>query len=135
MKLKKQFRAQSGVESVIDAEKRTLTFPFSSELPVDRWFGTEVLSHEPGAADLSRLKDGAALLWNHNADAVIGVVQGAELRSDKRMWTMVRFSNNAKAQEVFADVKDGILRNVSFGYQIEEMNLTKATEINQPDIY
>jgi len=47
------------------ANDRTLTFSFSSEQPVQRWFGDEILSHAPGAADLSRLNDGAALLFNH----------------------------------------------------------------------
>jgi len=33
----------------------------------------------------------------------------------------VKFSRNAFAQEVLADVRDGVLRNVSFGYAISEM--------------
>ena len=36
--------------------ERTFTFPFSSEYPVQRAFGIEVLSHERGAADLSRIR-------------------------------------------------------------------------------
>jgi len=33
----------------------------------------------------------------------------------------VRFSRNAFAQEILGDVRDGILRNVSFGYSIDKM--------------
>ena len=44
----------------------TLTLSFSSESPVARSFGDEVLSHAAGAVDLSRLNDGAPLLWNHD---------------------------------------------------------------------
>ncbi len=33
----------------------------------------------------------------------------------------MRFSRNKQAQEVLADVRDGILRGVSFGYSIDKM--------------
>ncbi len=60
-----------------EIEDRTYEFPFSSEYPVARYFGNEILSHETKAADLSRLNDGAPLLFNHNPDRVIGVVERA----------------------------------------------------------
>jgi hypothetical protein len=60
-----------------EVEDRTYEFPFSSEFPVARYFGNEILSHEREAADLSRLNDGAPLLFNHNPDRVIGVVERA----------------------------------------------------------
>lgn len=101
---------------------RTLTFPFSSEYPVQRAYGNEVLSHDRGAADLSRLNDGAPLLFNHDPSKVIGVVERAWIdEQQKRGYVTVRFSRNAFAQEVLADVKDGIMRNVSFGYSISQM--------------
>ena len=46
-------------------DDRTIEFPFSSEYPVARYFGEEILSHERGAADLTRLNNGAPLLFNH----------------------------------------------------------------------
>jgi HK97 family phage major capsid protein/HK97 family phage prohead protease len=105
-----------------EVEDRTYEFPFSSEHPVARYFGNEVLSHETKAADLSRLNDGAPLLFNHDVDRVIGVVETARIDEKlKRGYARVRFSKNEFAQEVLADVKDGILRNVSFGYSIDKM--------------
>ena len=105
-----------------EVEDRTYEFPFSSENPVARYFGNEVLSHETKAADLSRLNDGAPLLFNHDVDRVIGVVETARIDEKlKRGYARVRFSKNEFAQEVLADVKDGILRNVSFGYSIDKM--------------
>jgi len=104
-------------------DDRTIEFPFSSEYPVARYFGEEILSHERGAADLSRLNNGAPLLFNHDPDRVIGVVERGWIDDQKkRGYVSVRFSRNAFAQEVLADVKDGVLRNVSFGYQIREMD-------------
>ena len=63
-------------ERAADSE-RTFTFPFSSEFPVSRAFGNEVLSHERGAVNLSRLNDAAPLLFNHDPNKVIGVVERA----------------------------------------------------------
>ena len=101
---------------------RTFEFPFSSEYPVARYFGNEVLSHEGSAADLTRLNDGAPLLFNHNPDKVVGVVERAWIDESKRRgYAKVRFSRNKFAQEVLDDVKDGILRGISFGYAIEKM--------------
>ena len=105
-----------------EVEDRTYDFPFSSEQPVARYYGNEILSHEKGAADLSRLNDGAPLLFNHNPDRVIGVVERAYIDDEKRRgYARVRFSRNEFAQEVLRDVRDGIIRNVSFGYAIEKM--------------
>jgi HK97 family phage major capsid protein/HK97 family phage prohead protease len=105
-----------------EVDDRIYEFPFSSEYPVARYFGNEILSHEMDAADLSRLNDGAPLLFNHNPDRVIGVVERAYINGKKkRGYARVRFSRNAFAQEVLSDVKDGVLRNVSFGYSIDKM--------------
>lgn len=105
-----------------EVEDRTFEFPFSSEYPVARYFGNEVLSHEGEAADLARLNDGAPLLFNHNPDKVVGVVERAWVDGKKkRGYVKVRFSRNSFAKEVMADVKDGVLRGVSFGYAIDKM--------------
>lgn len=106
----------------VSEDERSIEFPFSSEFAVARYFGNEVLSHDRGAADLSRLNDGAPLLFNHDPNKVIGVVERGWIdNKQKRGYVSVRFSKNPFAQEVLADVKDGVLRNVSFGYQINEM--------------
>lgn len=102
-------------------ESRSFQFSFSSETPVDRWFGTEVLSHDASGPDLTRLNDGAPLLWNHNPDQVLGVVERGWVDPDKRRgMANVRFSRSAFAEEKLRDIRDGILRNVSFGYKILE---------------
>ena len=102
---------------------RTFEFPFSSEYPVERYFGKEVLKHDDKSIDFSRLNSGAApLLWNHDPDRHIGIVERAYIDKDKkRAYAKVRFSRNKFASEVLEDVKDGILRGISFGYQIKNM--------------
>ena len=106
----------------VSDDERSIEFPFSSEFPVARYFGNEVLSHDERSADLSRLNDSAPLLFNHDPNKVIGVVERAWIDGKKkRGYVNVRFSRNAFAQEVLADVRDGVLRNVSFGYAINDM--------------
>ena len=102
---------------------RTFEFPFSSEYPVERYFGKEVLKHDDNSVDFSRLNSGAApLLWNHDPDRHIGIVESARVDpSTKRAYAKVRFSRNKFASEVLEDVKDGILRGISFGYQIKNI--------------
>jgi HK97 family phage major capsid protein/HK97 family phage prohead protease len=106
----------------VSEDERSIEFPFSSEYPVARYFGNEVLQHDARSADLTRLNDSAPLLFNHDPNKVIGVVERAWIDGQKkRGYATVKFSRNAFAQEVLADVKDGVLRNVSFGYAINEM--------------
>jgi len=107
-----------------NVKSRTFEFPFSSEYPVKRYFGNEVLSHEEGAADLSRLNDGGAVLFNHNMDKPIGVVESAYIGEDKRGYAKIRFSRSKFASEILDDVKDGIIRGISFGYSINDMDET-----------
>ena len=46
----------------VEKEDRTLEFPFSSEEPVTRYFGPEILEHKSANWDLKRLNDSAPLL-------------------------------------------------------------------------
>lgn len=106
----------------VSDDERSIEFPFSSEYPVARYFGNEVLQHDERSVDLARLNDSAPLLFNHDPNRVIGVVERAWIDGKKkRGYVNVRFSRNAFAQEVLADVRDGVLRNVSFGYAINDM--------------
>ena len=100
----------------LDTGARTLSFSFSSEQPVSRWFGEEVLSHDADAADLTRLNDSAPLLFNHNMDDIIGVVERAWVNGSKQCECTVRFAKTTRGDEVMGMVADGILRNVSFMY-------------------
>ena len=101
----------------LDYDARTLELTFSSETPVPRWFGLEVLSHDANAANLSRFNDGANVLFNHDMDDVLGVVERAWVGPDRRGHAVVRFGRDARGQWALDQVADGILRNVSFMYQ------------------
>ena len=114
---------RSGETSFSAKEDNTYEFSFSSEYPVERSFGTEILSHDEGSIDFGRLNGGVApVLWNHNMDSVIGIVRNAYLDKEKKKGrAVVELSRNAKAQEVKRDIDDGILSSISVGYRILEM--------------
>lgn len=122
--------------SKVSMEARTVEFPFSSEFPVDRYFGKEVLSHAAGACDLSRLNGGANALFNHDMDNYCGVLEKAWIApEDNRGYCSVRFSKSPEADQLLKDIEDGIIRNVSFGYMINELVLSKQGQNGEDSEY
>lgn len=107
----------------IDTEARTVELAFSSEIEVERFFGIEVLSHEPEAVRMERLTGGAPVLVNHNWDEQVGVVEEARIDADRRGRAKVRFGRGARASEIFEDIRDGIRRHVSVGYLIHKLEI------------
>jgi HK97 family phage major capsid protein/HK97 family phage prohead protease len=106
----------------VDEKKRTVSIAVSSELPVERSFGREILVHEDGAIDMAFLASGRApLLLDHDMERQIGVIESVELSADRVLRAKVRFGRSALAQEVFQDVVDGIRGNVSVGYRVNKM--------------
>ena len=111
----------------VDEKKRVVSIAVSSELPVERSFGKEILVHEAGAIDLDFLASGRApLLLDHDMERQIGVIESVELSEDRVLRANVRFGRSALAQEVFQDVVDGIRGNVSVGYRVNKMERSKA---------
>ena len=118
---KPQERSFTLDRSKIDAEARTVELSFSSEYPVERWYGFEILDHGPKAVDLSRLKSGGALLVDHNMRDHVGVVEDCSIEADKKGRARVRFGKSARAQEIFQDVQDGIRQLVSVSYEANKV--------------
>ncbi len=113
----------------VDEKKRTVSIAVSSELPVERSFGKEILVHEQGAIDLAFLASGRApLLLDHDMERQIGVIESVELSADRVLRAKVRFGRSALAQEVFQDVVDGIRGNVSVGYRVNKMERSASNK-------
>jgi HK97 family phage major capsid protein len=73
------------------------------------------------------MNDGGVYLWNHNRDVVLGVAEKAWLGDDRRLYSTVRWSPNTleKGSEEYKrrqDVEAGIVRNVSFAYEINKID-------------
>ncbi len=114
---------------------------FSSEEPVTRasffsepWI--EVLGHERSEVDLQRLNNSAPVLYNHDRSERgnrIGVVERAWVEGG-RGYAEIRLSKRDEVEGFWQDVKDGILRNVSVAYRINERKLEEENK-DKPDLY
>ncbi|HBZ8158470.1 TPA: phage major capsid protein [Escherichia coli] len=128
LKLKREYTVQDITET-----DGIFEIAFSSETPVERQiedeYGhpvtvNEILVHE-GAhnADLTRINNGAALLFNHDFDKHLGKVIPGSVRidSDRIGRAKVQFSKFGDlANEVREKVKEGTISKISFGYDLNE---------------
>ena len=96
-----------------------LEFSFSSETPVTRYFGDEVLDHNRDSVDLTRLNGGAApLLLNHDPDRILGIVERAWIDERRRGMARITWATNDLAVQVRKDVEAGVMPNISVGYSV-----------------
>lgn len=122
----------------VNAEQRSIVFSICSDNPYQRYdqnkniFYDEVLVISDQSVDMSRLNTGnAPILWNHDTDANIGIVEKAWILGNK-VFIKCRFSKNDKlAQRVWNDILDSILKNVSIGYEILDYEDRKEYEKNK----
>ncbi|HUS98214.1 MAG TPA: phage major capsid protein [Hyphomicrobiaceae bacterium] len=105
----------------VDQDNRTVELAFSTETGVERWYGTEILSHEAGAMRADRLNDGAAVLLNHDSDQHVGVVESARVDKDKVGRAVVRLSRSELGEQTMQEIMDGIKTKVSVGYLIHQI--------------
>lgn len=106
--------------AAINDKDRTVEIAFSSEAPVERYFGTEILGHDAANVRMGRLNNGGAVLVEHDRRDQVGVVVKAWIDKDRKGRAVIRFGKSARAEEIFQDVKDGIRRLVSVGYRIHK---------------
>lgn len=118
----------------LNEDTRTAELSFSSESPVERFWGVEILDHSPTSIRLGRLESGGPVLVDHDPSDHVGVVESVSIGADRRGRATVRFGRGARASEIFEDVKDGIRRSVSVGYVIHRMQLEEAKK-GQPEKY
>lgn len=117
-------RAMDANADVINEETRTVRIAISSEAPVERSFGAEILDHNETSIDLDFARSGRMpLLLDHDPRQQIGVVENVSLDGSSRVLRGdVRFGRNGLAKEVFDDVMDGIRSNISVGYAVNKMD-------------
>ena len=106
-----------------EEEAREITLAFSSEEPVERWFGLEILRHDNGAPDFSRLESGVAgVLFAHGRDGNFGLMPvGRVIKAwvdpaDNKGRATIQFDTDEKSELVWSKVQSGTLQGVSFGY-------------------
>lgn len=116
-------RADAMEARVDSAEDRRVSMSISSESAVSRYYGDEILDHNPDSIDLSFMNSGRApLLLDHDPSKQIGVIESVSLDgSARKLRATVRFGKSELASEVYGDVADQIRGNVSIGYSISKM--------------
>ncbi len=104
----------------VNADERRVTVSFSSEQPVERWYGAEILQHDKDSVNLDRLNSIGVALFNHNRNYVIGRVENARLDADeKRTYADIIFDPDPDADLIFQKVQAGTLKGVSVGYAVD----------------
>ena len=114
-------------------DDRRVSMSVSSENPVERQFGQEVIVHSENTLDLKFARSGnMPLLLDHDPERQIGVVESVSLDSSaRRLRATARFSRSQLAEEVYRDVIDGIRSNVSIGYRVRKME----RDADRADLY
>lgn len=112
------------MSETVDEDKRTVKASLSSETPVKRWGISEKLRHDADSVDLSRAADGLPMLWSHNFAEPIGVVRDVRLEKN-RLVGLLEFSRNSRAKDVWQDISDGYLRNMSIGYKVDRWEVNE----------
>ncbi len=114
--------------SNFDEEKRTVRVKFSSEAPVSRWFGEEILDHSTTSVNLSRLRSGGPVLLEHDTAQLCGVTESAEIGGDRTGEAVVRFAKTPLGDQTMAEVKDGIRNSLSVGYRVTKFEVDEEEE-------
>ena len=103
----------------IDGEQndRVRRMSLSSETPYTRSMGDEILGHGENEVRLGRIRQAGPLLWMHDWDKHVGRIVNVEL-VDGKIYIDVKFSRSSIGQEKLQDLDDGIIKEVSVGYQV-----------------
>lgn len=131
MKGEKDVTSQSFVRNAVinlsrdESEGKTrYDLSFSSEEPYRRWFGTEILKHDEGCVDLTRLQEIGVVLFNHNRDKVIGKIVNPRVEN-KRGLAEIIFDEDEFSKMIKAKVDNGTLKGVSVGYSIKDYEIVR----------
>jgi len=106
-----------------EVEDGTMRLSISSDEPYERydWMNDEryyeVLDHSEGGPDLSRLKNGAPLLYNHDRNLLLGTLSEPDC-DGKRCYVKAKLSEAEDVKSYRTKIKEGILKDTSIGYSI-----------------
>lgn len=109
----------------VEGENRTVELSWSSEKPVSRWWGEEILDHSAECVDLKRMKEMGCVLFNHHRDIVIGKVTEVWLENNRGK-AKVQFDDDEQSEVIYKKVQSGTLRGVSTGYAVTNWETVEA---------
>lgn len=119
----------------VNQEQQEITFSCCSDKPYQRYqdgiFYDQILVISEDSVDLTRLNNFAPVLFNHNPDRLLGTVEKAWIIENK-IFVKVKFSKNDDfAVRIYKDILDGVVKNISIGYQILDYQDTKENGKNK----
>ena len=141
-----QLRAAQIVPASFDEAKRTVDVVWTtgSRRRAYDWFNDtlyeEELAVESAAVDMSRFEAGTVqVLDGHNTYGGVGAILGIALRGsieNGQGKATLALSGNPDNAGVVGDIRDGIIRSVSFGYSVQRYEITRAQDrtdgVNMP---
>lgn len=140
-KIQPRLRAAQFVENSFNEENYTIDVVAATDAEVLQigWEGLirEVLGMETSEVRLDRLNQGANIIDNHNrygsvTKVVLGVVERAWIKGGQ-LHATVRLSRRKELEEFIQDVRDGIIRNISIGYNVYEYLIEE--KVDQVPLY
>ncbi len=105
-------------------ENRRVSIAFSSETPVQRWYGIEILSHNEGAI-VRGLAQSA--LFNHNPDRIVGPFKETSYDDGKGRGE-IGFDETDEGELAMKRVQSKSLRGVSVGYFVQKFHRLQPGE-------
>ncbi len=126
-----------GTFSRDDGDSDEMELSISSATPYKRYNWSddseyfEVLKHTPESMDSSRLKEGAALLFNHNRDIHLGTIKAPEFR-DGKCYVKAKLSKADDVKSYRTRINEGILKDTSVGYRILDEGTCTGTKDGLP---
>lgn len=124
VKLGTQYRDWRIDAKGVDIEARTIPVSFSSEAPVERWWGMEVLGHRAGEIDLTRVKQGLPVLDEHRNQ--IGIDDHVTFDADGKGRGLVRLGVGEVEDRTLQNAAAGIRRFLSVGYKVNRLREIEA---------
>ena len=123
--------------SMIDIKNRTVEASISSEVLVQRWWGTEVLGHNPGEPKLERIQTVGSFLFAHGRDpnhglVPVGPIVRVWLDEEKRqLRAILKFDESEKSEELWQKVLNGSIRGISIRYATYKWLVVEAGKVER----
>ncbi|MDR0542463.1 MAG: Mu-like prophage major head subunit gpT family protein [Dysgonamonadaceae bacterium] len=137
--ISKMFGRALVIPESVNAENREVEVVFATETPVFR-FGweedyNEVLVCENSAIRTTRIEKGLPVLDTHNCwtlNAQLGKTVEVWVNDKREACAKIRFSKRAQVEEIFQDIADGIISEISVGYRVYKYEKTNIQDGNIP---
>ncbi|MFQ9001356.1 MAG: phage major capsid protein [Raoultella planticola] len=133
LNLKNLKREQTVPVTAINVDNRTIEVAFATETPVSRELEGElyyeILLCDENSVDRTRINNKGAVLFNHDRDKLLGVVESTSIDADRVCRATLRISNVGLGNTMWSMIQEGILSHVSVGYNIYDYRIEAGNNI------